>query len=39
MFGWVLQSCAKYFRNLLGFTENLDLKYKFNVGFWLFSTK
>ena len=25
--------------NLLGFTENLDLKYKFNVAFWLFSTR
>ena len=34
-----LQSFAKYMWNLLGFTENLDLKYKVNVAFWLFSTR
>ena len=34
-----LQSFAKYIWNLLGFTENIDLKYKFNVAFWLFSTR
>ena len=34
-----LQSFAKYIWNLLGFTENLDLKWKFNVGFGLFWTR
>ena len=34
-----LQSFGKYIWNLLGFTENLDLKYKFNVAFSLFSTR
>ena len=33
------QSYAKYIRELLGFTENLDLKEKFNLAFWLFSTR
>ena len=35
----ILQSCAKYIKNFLGFTKNLDLKYKFNVDFWLFSIR
>ena len=34
-----LQQHAKYNRDLLDFTENLDLKRKFNVAFWLFSTR
>ena len=34
-----LQSCAKYVGDLLGFTENLDLKQKFNGAFWLISTR
>ena len=34
-----LQSRAKFIENLLGFTENLDLKKKFNVAFWQFSTR
>ena len=33
------QYFAKYISNLIGFTENHDLKGKFNVAFWLFSTK
>ena len=28
-----LQTFAKYILNLLGFTENLDLKYKFSIAF------
>ena len=35
----ILQLCTKYIGNLLGFTEKLDLKQKFNVTFWLFSGK
>ena len=31
-----LQSFAKDIWNLLGFRENLDSKYKFNVAFWLY---
>ena len=31
-----LQLCAKYIRILLNFTENLDLKEKFNVSFGYF---
>ena len=34
-----LQSCAKYIRNSLGFTENPDFKQKFNGAFWLISTR
>ena len=34
-----LQSRAKYIGNLVGSTENLDLKRRFNVDFWLFSTR
>ena len=34
-----LQSRAKYIEKLLGFTENLVLKRKFNVASWLFSTR
>ena len=34
-----LQFYAEYIWNFLGFTENLDLKWKFNVAFWLFSTR
>ena len=33
------QSFAKYIWNLVRFTENLNLKWKFNVAFWLFSTR
>ena len=32
------QSRAKHIGNLLGFPEKLDLKRKFKVAFWLFST-
>ena len=35
----ILQPKAKYIGNLLGFTENLGLKRKFNVAFRLFSTR
>ena len=34
-----LQSRTKYFANLLGSTENLNLKRNFNVTFLLFSTR